>query len=117
MKRFLLAISIVALLFGCSANKPAAAVAPPKAAIGSFGLDTGQMDTSIKPGDDFYKYVNGKWLATFKMPPDKASYYTFDALTDKAENDVHTILDELAKTPPAAGSMQKKVLDLYNSWM
>ncbi len=117
MKPFLLALCSLAVLFGCSANKPAAASAPTKAAYGTFGIDTAQMDTAIKPGDDFYKYVNGKWLASFKMPADKASYYTFDALQDKSENDIHTLLDDLAKSPQTAGSVQKKVLDLYNSWM
>jgi endothelin-converting enzyme/putative endopeptidase len=117
MKRLLLVVAVVSLSIGCSANKPAAIVVPPRAAIGAFGIDTTQMDTSIKPGDDFYKYVNGKWLATFKMPADKGSYYTFDALQDKSENDIHALLDDLAKAPPAAGSVQRKVLDLYNSWM
>src|SRR5262249_44603286 len=35
----------------------------------------------------------------------------------KSENDVHVLLDELAKTSPAAGSVQQKVVDFYNSWM
>src|SRR5262245_46129741 len=109
MNRTLLAVSVILFLLGCSASKPAA-VAEPKAAVGGFGVDTGQMDTSIKPGDDFYKYVNGKWLSTFKMPADKASYYVFDALQDKAESDIHSMLDELAKTSPPPGSVQKKVV-------
>src|SRR5690349_8438009 len=111
----LLAASAAALLTACSGEKPMAnTVAKP--ALGTFGIDTAQMDTAVKPGDDFYKYVNGKWLATFKMPADKTRYGVFDALRDKSEDDVHTILDELAKTPPADG-VQKKVLDLFNSWM
>jgi putative endopeptidase len=117
MKRLLPITLLFVLLAACNAQKPAPAAAPPKAAFGDFGIDTAQMDTAIKPGDDFYKYVNGKWLSTFKIPADKASYGVFDALHDKSEADVHTLLDELAKTPPAAGSVQKKVVDFYNSWM
>ena len=75
------------------------------------------MDTSVKPGDDFYKYVNGKWLATFKIPEDKANYGVFVQLIEKSENDIRALLEELGKTPPAAGSVQKKVMDFYNSWM
>ena len=75
------------------------------------------MDTSVKPGDDFYRYVNGTWVSTFEMPPDKARYGVFDALRDKSEVDVRTLLDELAATPRAAGSVQQKVADLYGSWM
>src|SRR5262245_22004382 len=117
MKLFpLIAWSAAALLSAYNGERGASAGDMSKAAIGTFGIDTAQMDTSVKPGDDFYKYVNGKWLATFKMPADKTRYGVFDALRDKSENDVHTILDELAKNPPADG-VQKKVLDLFNSWM
>ena len=105
MKPYLIALPMAALLSGCSADKtPPAAAASPKPAFGTFGIDTAEMDTTVKPGDDFYKYVNGKWLSTFKMPADKASYGVFDALNDKSENDVHTLLEDLSKTPPASGS-------------
>src|SRR5262252_9465490 len=105
------------LLSGCASEKPATPSAAAQAAFGTFGVDTAQMDSSVKPGDDFFKYVNGKWLSTFKIPADKASYGVFDALVDKSESDVHALLDELAKTQPAPGSVQKKVVDFYNSWM
>jgi endothelin-converting enzyme/putative endopeptidase len=114
------AVAATAVLAGCS--KPAettttAAPAAPKVAYGSFGVDTAQMDTSVKPGDDFFKYVNGKWLASFKMPADKSSFGSFDKLVDNSENDVHSVLDGLAKTPQAPGSTPQKVADLYASWM
>jgi putative endopeptidase len=106
-----------ALLCGCTGEKPTPVAGVPTPAIGRFGIDTAQMETSVKPGDDFYKYVNGKWLSTFQMPADKARYGIFDALRDKSESDVQMLLTELAKTPPAAGSVQQKVLDFYKSWM
>jgi len=106
-----------ALLCGCTGGKPAPVAGVPTPAIGRFGIDTAQMETSVKPGDDFYNYVNGKWVSTFKMPADKARYGVFDALRDKSESDVQTLLSELAKTTTAAGSVQQKVLDFYKSWM
>jgi putative endopeptidase len=106
-----------ALLCGCTGEKPAPVAGVPTPAIGRFGIDTAQMEASVKPGDDFYKFVNGKWLSTFQMPADKARYGIFDALRDKSESDVQMLLNELAKTPPAAGSVQQKVLDFYKSWM
>ena len=117
--KLLLAASAAALLAACSPETPAPtpATEAPKAAIGTFGLDTAAIDKAVKSGDDFYKYVNGTWLSTFKIPADKTRYGTFDVLRDKSENDVKTILEELTKTTPAAGSVQAKVLDLYNSWM
>jgi putative endopeptidase len=114
---FILLTVCAASLCGCTREKsaPVAGVSTP--AIGRFGIDTAQMETSVKPGDNFYNYVNGKWLSTFQMPADKARYGVFDALRDKSESDVQTLLNELAKTPPAAGSVQQKVLDFYKSWM
>ncbi len=88
MKPRIIALSMVPLLSACGAGKTAPAAAAPKPAFGNFGIDTAQMDTSVKPGDDFYKYVNGKWVSTFKMPADKARYGVFDALSDKSESDV-----------------------------
>lgn len=117
MKPQVIALSMVALLSACSAEKTTPAAAAPKPAFGTFGIDTAQMDPSVKPGEDFYKYVNGKWLSTFKMPADKARYGVFDALSDKSESDVRTLLEELSKAPPAANSVQRKVVDFYNSWM
>src|SRR5262245_5332315 len=115
MKLFLVTVCTFLLLAGCNSEKPAGVAAKP--AIGVFGIDTAQMDTSVKPGDDFYKYVNGKWVDTFKMPADKARYGVFDALRDKSEQDVHSLLEELTKSAPPAGSVKQKVVDFYNSWM
>ena len=113
----LLAASATALLAACSPEKPAPAAEAPKAAIGSFGLDLAAMDTAVKPGDDFFNYVNGAWLKTFTMPADKTRYGAFDALRDKSESDVHALLEDMKTTPPAAGSVQEKVVNLYNGWM
>jgi putative endopeptidase len=117
-RSLLLAASALAIFAAACEKKPATVETPaPKAALGTFGIDTTAMDTSVKPGDDFYKYVNGTWTASFQIPADKARYGAFDGLRDKSEADVHTLLEELAKTPPAAGTVQQKVVDLYNSWM
>jgi endothelin-converting enzyme/putative endopeptidase len=119
MRLPLLSAACAAALLTACGNEQAATPAPeaPKAQIGAFGIETAAMDTTVKPGDDFYRYVNGTWVSTFQMPADKARYGIFDALRDKAEIDVRTLLDTLATTPPAAGSVQQKVTDLYGSWM
>ena len=88
-----------------------------KPALGSFGVDTAQMDTAVKPGDDFFRYVNGRWLATVKIPGDRARFGAFDMLRDKAEADVRTLVEELGRTPQPAGSVRQKVADLYAAWM
>jgi putative endopeptidase len=118
MKRtLLLAASAAVILMGCSGEKPAPAAEAPKAALGAFGVETVNMDTAVKPGDDFFKYANGKWLATFQMPADKARFGAFDALAEKSEDDVKSIVEDLAAEAPAPGTTAAKVADIYASWM
>jgi endothelin-converting enzyme/putative endopeptidase len=116
--KLLLATSAAALLLACSPDAPApdAAVAA-KPTIGEFGIDLSNADAAVKPGDDFFRYANGAWLATFKMPEDKARFGSFDALGEKSENDVKSIIDGFTASPPAAGSNVAKAADLYASWM
>jgi endothelin-converting enzyme/putative endopeptidase len=114
-------IGIIALvlLAACSKEPAPTASAPPpaKPAYGSFGVDLTAMDTSVKPGDDFFRYVNGKWLDTSEIPPDRAGHGTGTIVFEKTEADLHAILDELAASKPAAGSVEQKVADLYAGWM
>src|SRR5678816_1457539 len=109
----------IALLCACSKEPAptAAAPSPPKPAYGSFGVDLAQMDTSVKPGDDFYRYVNGKWLDSFQIPADRSGYGTGTVVFEKTESDLHAILDEVAASKPASGSVEQKVADLYAGWM
>jgi predicted metalloendopeptidase len=48
------------------------------------GIDLQFIDKSVRPQDDFYHYVNGKWLERTEIPADKARYGTFDKLRDDA---------------------------------
>ena len=103
MRHILLVAVSTALLSACgetSAPVPAA----PKPAVGSFGVDLAQMDRTVRPGDDFYSYVNGTWLKTFQIPADRARYTTGTSVSEKMEADVHSILEELAASKAAPGS-------------
>jgi putative endopeptidase len=85
-------------------------------ALGTFGIDTTLMDRSVKPGEDFYRYVNGKWLDTTAIPDDKSRFGSFVVLRDQSEADVRVLLGELVETPPTDPTL-KKVADLYVTWM
>ncbi len=84
---------------------------------GDFGLNTDTMDTAVAPGDDFYKYVNGKWLAEFEIPEDRARYGSFSLLAEKSEQRVRKIIEELAAAQPSADSLEGKVAAIYNAYM
>ncbi len=96
---------------------PLPALAAEKAVIGAWGFDTATMDTSVRPGDDFFKYVNGTWIKNTTMPADKARYGAFDALRDKSEADVRATIEEIAKLQHEPGSAGQKVGDFYNAFL
>jgi putative endopeptidase len=79
------------------ANDPpiaAADLASPK--FGAWGFDLSGMDTSVKPGDDFFAYANGKWAARTEIPADRVRFGNFDRLSVLSENRVHAIVDDAA---------------------
>lgn len=81
------------------------------------GITKKNMDTLVKPGDNFAAYVNGAWMKTAKIPADKASYGAFDMLYDQSQKDVKAIIEEAAKGSNAAGSDEQKIGDYYASFM
>ncbi|MGV6852058.1 MAG: M13 family metallopeptidase [bacterium] len=82
------------------------------------GINFENIDDSVRPQDDFYNYINGNWLKTAKIPADKSSVGAFISLRDKSDEDVNTIIEDLAKqTDLAQGSDEQKVADLFRSYM
>src|SRR3954453_2372154 len=97
--RYVLAVSLFAVLFTTAAHAADATTASSSTTAkryGTWGVDLDAMDKSIKPGDDFFRYVNGKWAATAQIPGDKTSYGSFVMLRDLSEARVHGILERFA---------------------
>lgn len=81
------------------------------------GLEIQYMDTSVRPQDDFYNFVNGSWMKTAVIPADKSSWGSFNKLREDTDNNSMTILNSLLKDKFAAGSEGKKIQDLYATYM
>ena len=81
------------------------------------GISIANMDNSVRPGDDFFSYVNGTWVAETEIPADKGRYGAFDLLRDESQANVKTIIEESASGDFAKGSDEQKVGDLYKSFM
>ncbi|WP_309614402.1 M13-type metalloendopeptidase [Flavobacterium sp.] len=81
------------------------------------GITKKNMDTKVKPGDNFADYVNGTWNKNTKIPADKASYGAFDLLYDQSQKDVKAIIENAAKGNNADGSDEQKIGDYYASFM
>ncbi|WP_106479001.1 M13 family metallopeptidase [Phytohalomonas tamaricis] len=98
-------------------SSASAASSTGQAQLGAWGVELNARDTAINPGDDFYHYVNGHWLATTPIPADKSNYGAFTELADQAEQQVHDILEQLAGAPTPLDSPQRRIGDLYSAWM
>ncbi|REC59223.1 M13 family peptidase [Chryseobacterium pennae] len=81
------------------------------------GLDISLMDTSIRPQDDFYNFVNGTWMKTAKIPSDKGIWGSREKLKEDTDNNLMTILNSLLKDKFADGSEGKKIQDLYANYL
>ena len=60
-------------------------------------LETAHTDTSVRPQDDLFRFVNGQWLATAEIPADRPSSGAFTTLRDEAEAACRQIAEELAE--------------------
>jgi putative endopeptidase len=94
-----------------------AASAQNAAAPETHGIAVANLDRSVHPGDDFYEYANGAWIKRTEIPPDRAEVDVFTKLGDLSNQRTANLIEEIAKSNPAAGSGARKVADLYNSYM
>ncbi len=97
-----------------SCNNASVPDAPP--ILGSFGIATDNMNTSVNPGDNFYEYVNGGWLDSFEIPSDRSRYGAFTILRDKSEARVRGII-EAAAASDNPSSDEKRIGDFYNAYL
>ena len=79
------------------------AQAPSKPVLGTYGIATENMDLSVKPGDNFFKYVNGTWLTNTDIPADKDNYGGFSILADLSQERVKACLLYTSPSPRDRG--------------
>jgi putative endopeptidase len=85
--------------------------------FGTFGIDLTAQDKAVRPGDDFYRYVDGQWLATEKIPADRATWGAFAVLREQADSDVKSIIETAAGAQAPAGTNEQKIGDFYNAFL
>jgi putative endopeptidase len=90
----------------------------PLAAGAVSGLDLQYFDSAVRPQDDLYRYVNGKWLDTMAIPADKARYGSFYEVSDATEMQLRGIVETLVSASSVqANTDAQKIRDLYASFM
>ncbi|MGC2506281.1 MAG: M13 family metallopeptidase [Candidatus Acidiferrales bacterium] len=84
----------------------------------SHGFDLSNLDRSVAPCDDFYKFVDGGWMKNNPIPADRSTWAPYSKLMNQNEEDLHGILEEAAKDKAAKpGSNWQKIGDYYASCM
>ena len=101
----------------CTATFTFCVLAQPAPAEEPHGIVAGNIDHSVKPGDDFYLYANGAWIKRTEIPADRAGIDVWTKLEDLSNKRTSDLIAEMAKSNAAAGSKERKVADLYNSYM
>ena len=123
--RWTLPLALTLTLAACAnapqSTEPAAATPPPAAESTSPSLSSGirleNFDRNVRPQDDFYRYVNGTWLAKTDIPSDRNNYGAFAMLEDEAERNLRAIVEEAAKANAPAGSDRQLIGAFYTSYM
>ena len=94
---------------------PAATPSALSAAQRPPGLDLAGMDRSVKPGDDFFAYANGHWLATTEIPPDRPAWGTGGELTELTNQRTQDLIQGASAAAP--GTEARKIGDYYAAYM
>jgi endothelin-converting enzyme/putative endopeptidase len=109
-KLLLLAAASALILTPAMASEGQPAFAP-------WGVDLSAMDSAVKPGDDFFDYVNGAWAKRTEIAPDRTFVGIDSVLNDQIDKDVRAIVEDMARDSAASGQIGQQVGDFYASWM
>jgi putative endopeptidase len=90
-------------------------LATPAFAAAPVGVDIAAMDRSVAPGNDFYRFANGRWMKRTAIPADQSNWGSFTTLGQEALTRTRALIEAAAKSPP--GSEPRKVADFYASFM
>jgi len=116
MKSRILAAFCAAALLAGMAHATDATSAKPQ--YGSWGFDMTGVDKATRPGDDFFRYANGAWIARTEIPADKPAYSLRLAMTDAVEQRLHAMMEAAAANAEHEPStLDGKVGAFYKSFM
>ena len=80
------------------------------------GIDLAYVDSAVRPQDDLFGHVNGRWLADYEIPADRATDGAFRVLFDRAEEQVRDLITQAASNP-APHTDEQRIGDLYASFL
>lgn len=81
-------------------------------------INIANMDTTVRPGDDFFRYANGNWMKNNPIPAEYSIYGSFEELKEENNKQLRLIMDDaVADKNAKAGSIKQKIADFYSSGM
>ncbi len=111
-KAFLFPLAAAAIMTSCKDDKESAQVEETR------GINLANMDTTVTPREDFFRFVNGRWLDTNQIPEDKTVWGSFHELREQTDADALALLEGASKNANLdAGSDQAKAVYLYKTIM
>src|ERR1043165_482411 len=113
IRGFLYPVSIIALFIGLSSFGNGGEKKPSS----SGPIDVSLLDNSIKPGDDFFEYVNAKWIAANPIPSTKSRWGAFNLLDENSKQTLRQIMEDDSKSNAPKGTIEQKVGDFWFTGM
>ena len=130
MKKYAYALStliVIAIIAACTSKTASGTMTSTPTAAASKDMvtpagkrkfiDAANMNTTVRPQDDFYEYANGTWLAKTEIPATESRWGSFNELREFNQNALKGICEELAAKPGEKGSLSQKVGDFYATGM
>src|SRR6516225_5623484 len=111
--------SFIAIIFSVLCSFAAVAVSQGQTEKNPPPLDPKNIDSSVKPGDDFFNYANGSWIKKTEIPPEYSRWGAFNELIERNNDGLHTIAEKASQTPvdPKLAPETQRVGDYYASGM
>ena len=81
------------------------------------GIQVENMDTTVAPGADFYRYACGTWIKNHPLTAEYARYGTFDALIENNQKQLRELIEEIASGQHQQGTLQQKIASMFNCVM